>query len=83
MKRFVYMNEKLRSKNPRDPVIAVQTGDRIRNTNRVQLVHHGVVVGEVRFEPKGLRAAPKHHVRAFVEVFGDVEFRYPRTEVIS
>ena len=78
MKRFIYMNHRIREPKPSGPVIAVQVGRRVRSTNRVQLVHQGVVVGEVRFEPNGLRAAPHHQVRAFVEVFGDVVFKFPR-----
>lgn len=78
MMRFVYMNHRIRERVPSGPVIAVQTGQRVRNTNRVQLVHGGVVVGEVRFNPKGLRAAKNHQVRAFVEIFDTVELKYPR-----
>lgn len=78
MKRYVYMNHRIRAAKPRGPVIAVQTGKQLRNTNRAQLVVGGVVVGEVRFEPAGLKAAPQHHVRAFVELEACVEVRYPR-----
>lgn len=78
MKRFIYMNERIRQKKPRGPVIAVQMGAVVRNTNRVQLVHDGVVVGEVRFDPAGLKAAANHHVRAFVEVSEHVHLKFPR-----
>lgn len=75
---YVYMNHRIREPKPRGPVIAVQSGRSLRNTNRVQIVHAGVVVGEVRFEAKGLKAAPHHHVRAFVELADGVQVRYPR-----
>jgi hypothetical protein len=77
VKRYIYMNHRIREPKPSGPVIAVQTGKRVRSTNRVQLVHQGAVIGEVRFEPNGLRSAPSHHVRAFVEIFGDVRLKYP------
>lgn len=78
MKRFIYMNHRIRAKAPAGPVIAVQVGKRVRNTNRVQLVHEGRVVAEARFEPRGLSAAPHHQVRAFVEVLAGVELKFPR-----
>lgn len=81
MKRYIYMNHRIREPKPGGPVIAVQTGRRVHDTNHVQLVHQGAVIGEVRFEPAGLRAAPHHHVRAFVEIFGDVELRFPRADL--
>lgn len=76
MKRFIYMNERIREPKPSGPVIVVQTGKRLRNTNRAQLVVGGVVIGEVRFEEGGLKAAPRHHVRAFVELFEGVEVKF-------
>jgi predicted ThiF/HesA family dinucleotide-utilizing enzyme len=76
--RFIYMNERIRDKRPRGPVIVVQTGKKLRTTNRAMLVHRGEVIGEVRFEEDGLKAAPLHHVRAFVELADDVDVRYPR-----
>lgn len=78
MKRYIYMNHRIREPKPSGPVIAVQTGERVKNTNRVEILHQGVVVGEVRFQEKGLRAAHRHHVRAFVELFGEARLRYPR-----
>lgn len=78
MKRYVYMNHRIREPKPSGPVIAVQTGKKLRNTNRVQFLLDGVVVGEVRFEAAGLRAAPQHQVRAFVELADGVDVRYPR-----
>jgi hypothetical protein len=74
MKRiYVYMNEKIREKKPSGPVIVVQTGKRLRCTNRARLVVDGKVIGEVRFAARGLSVAPKHHVRAFVELRSDVK----------
>jgi hypothetical protein len=78
MSRYVYMNERIRQPKPAGPVIAVQTGKRVRNTNRVQVVHGGVVVCEIRYAAGGLSTAPGHHVRAFVALADHVELRYPR-----
>jgi hypothetical protein len=76
-RRYVYMNERIREKVPSGPVIVVQTGKRLRHTNRAQLVHGDVVVGEVRFVKSGLKAAPRHRVRAFVELKPCLSVRFP------
>lgn len=73
MKRFVYMNEAIREAEPSKPVIVVQIGQRLKNTNLVRLTVAGVVVAEVRFVKEGLAAAPQHKVRAFVELFDGIE----------
>lgn len=80
MKRYLYMNEHIREPVPSAPVIVVQSGEKLRHTNRVQLVHQGVVVGEVRFEPNGLTCAPQHRVRAFVELADGVQVKFPKAK---
>lgn len=76
MKRFVYMNEAIREAEPSKPVIVVQTGQRLKNTNLVRIKVGGKVVAEIRFLKDGLADAPHHKVRAFVEFFdgADLEF---------
>lgn len=74
---YVYMNETMRELVPSRPPIVVQTGRKVVETGRAQLVVDGKVIGEVRFEPDGLDCAPHHHVRAFVELEDGVEVRYP------
>lgn len=77
-RRVIYMNHRIREPKPSGPVIAVQTGKKVRNTNRVELMHQGQKIGEVKFLESGLRTAVNHRVRAFVEVFGDTRLRYPK-----
>ena len=74
VKRYVYMNHRIREKRPSGPVIVVQSGERFRRLNCVQLVHDGMVVGELRFRPGGLKGA-RHHVRVALEVPSGVSVR--------
>lgn len=72
-RRLIFMNEHIREAEPSKPVIVVQTGDEQCLTNRVQLVCGGKVVAQVVFIQGGLKAVKTHNVRAYVELFGDVE----------
>lgn len=72
-RRYVYMNEAIKELNPTKPVIVVQVGQRLENTNHVTLAVGGHPVAIVRFVKSGLQAAPLHHVRAFVEVLPGVD----------
>lgn len=73
MKRYVYMNEAIREAEPSKPVIVVQEGTKLTNTNRVLLKVGGKVVGRIRFSLGGLKAAPEHRVRAWVELLDGVD----------
>ena len=73
MKRYAYMNEKIREPEPSGPVIVVQTGKKLTNTNHVRVVVGGKVVAAIRFLKTGLKDAPQHKVRAFVEFFDGAE----------
>lgn len=67
---FVYMNEAIREEEPSKPVIVVQRAGKLTNTNRVLLKVAGKIVGRIRFSKTGLKAAPQHRVRAWVELDG-------------
>lgn len=63
MKVFIFMNEKIRQRNPRGPVIRVQSEDGYRESNTVTIRGPSVV----RFDPRGLPVAQEHHVTAWIE----------------
>lgn len=69
MTQFVFMNERIRQKAPRKPVIVVQdeTGAP-RESNSFDLWHHGDKIGRVVFSPKGLAACKTHDVKAWIEL---------------
>lgn len=73
--RYIYMNEAIRDKKPKKPVIVVQEGNNITNSNLVHISYQGKHVASVRFNPRGLKDAPKHHVRAWVDVSDECEIK--------
>lgn len=71
MTQFIYMNERIREKSPRKPVIVAQDDlygtARVREANAFDLWHHGEKIGRVVFDPKGLAACETHDVKAWIE----------------
>lgn len=62
---FIYMNEQIKQAKPTCPVIVVQHGDTQRTVEGNTVVINGPSV--VRFDPRGLPLADKHHVKAWIE----------------
>ena len=75
MKRYLYVSHRVREEPPSGPVLIAQVGRRLTYTNHVALVMGGKVVAELRFDERGLKDAPDHRVRAWVEVRPGVEIK--------
>ena len=65
--QFVYMNERIREKKPRKPVIVVQGTDETQVANLFEIKVGDIVIGYVAFDRKGLDACLTHDVKAWVE----------------
>lgn len=68
MKRFIFMNHRIREPKPKGPVIVHQSGQLQRFSNRLKLYVDGRLIGEVRYSPRGNRSIASHSVRAWVEL---------------
>lgn len=69
MKTLIYMSEELRKAEPDvNRVTITQRGKDIKYGGSLKLVDKaGKTVARVLVDPKGMKAAPEHHVRAWVE----------------
>jgi len=74
LKRFVYMNHRLRQAEPTGPVVVVQD-ERGGTTeaNEFELRFDGFKIGRVVFDPKGLKACKTHDVKAWLELAAGVD----------
>jgi hypothetical protein len=74
MKRYIYMNHRIRQAKPNGPVIVVQD-ERGHQTeaNGFDLHFDGFKIGRVVYDPAGLPACETHEVKAWVELVGNVE----------
>lgn len=50
----------------------VQEGQTLTYGGPLRLVHNGMEVARILIDPKGLKEAPEHHVRAWIETELDV-----------
>lgn len=66
MKKFIYMNEQIRLPVPQRPVIVCQSGDKVQEGNRVDLLYKGRVIASVIYDPSA-DPSPTHEVKAFVQ----------------
>lgn len=72
MTQFVFMNERIRQKAPRKPVIVCQAKDGTkREANEFALTYKGCVIGRVVYDRKGLPECDTHEVKAWVEFYSD------------
>lgn len=67
MTQYVYMNERIREKRPKKPVIVVQSPDETQVANLFELKVGDIVIGYVAYDRKGLDACVTHDVKAWVE----------------
>ena len=69
MKTLIYMSEEIKKKDPDVNRVTVrQVGKRIRYGGSLSLVNdQGEVLARIKVNPQGLKAAPHHNVRAWVE----------------
>jgi hypothetical protein len=82
MSQFVYMNHRIKDKNPKGPVIVAQddlAGPRVREANEFELWFHGTRIGFVRYVPTGLEACETHDVKAWVELDDLVQIVDPKS----
>lgn len=70
--KYVYMNERIRQKAPRRPVIVCQEPEAILEANHFTLRLDGRVIGRIVFDRRGLDACKTHEVRAWVELHDEV-----------
>lgn len=66
MTTFIFMNDQIRRPKPERPVIVVQQGDKLEETNRADLYYQGVLVASVIYDPQA-DPSPEYAVKAFVE----------------
>lgn len=66
MTTHIFMNHRIRQAKPDGPVIVAQTGKKVREGNRVDIMHAGVVVASVIYDPKG-NPSKTHAVKAWIE----------------
>lgn len=72
----IYMNHFIKDPNNKEPVITVQRGNRpnLIYAHRVRIVDdRGRTVATVVFDPEGLKSAPFHHVKAWIETDFNIE----------
>ena len=69
MKTLIYMSEEIKKKDPdRNRVTVTQRGQAIQYGGNLKLVDKkGKTLAEIVVDPTGLKSAPEHHVRAWVE----------------
>lgn len=65
MKLFIYMNERIRNRRTKGPVIVVQRGSDLGKVEGNMVVINGPSI--VRFDPRGLPIADGHDVTAWIE----------------
>jgi len=74
VKRYVYMNHRIRQANPKGPVIVVQDADGgVVEADGFAIVFDGFLIGHVVFDPNGLKVCKTHDVKAWVEFTDAVE----------
>lgn len=77
--KFIYMNHRIRDPKTKGPVIVVQESTgmpgsfRVREANEFEIQYRGQPIGRVVFSPDGLPVCDTHEVRAWVELFADVD----------
>ena len=72
MTQYIYINHRVKQKNPRKPVIVCQSADgTIREANEFQIRVGGKVIGHVVYDRDGLPECDTHDVKAWVEFYGD------------
>lgn len=67
MTQYVYMNDRIKQKKPRGPVIVVQKPDETLAADLFEIRVGNMVIGYVAFDRKGLDACPTHDVKAWLE----------------
>lgn len=66
----IFMNERIRQKRPKKPVIVAQQGGEQTEANRFNLYlgNGEILLGSVVFDRKGLAECETHEVKAWVEL---------------
>lgn len=76
--KYVYMNHRIKQKNPRKPVIVCQGDDATREANEFLFYSDtGEYLGRVVFDRKGLKSCETHEVKAWVELESNVQVIVP------
>lgn len=75
--KCVYMNHRIKQKNPRKPVIVCQGDTQTREANEFLFYYDGVYIGRVVFDRKGLPTCETHEVKAWVELEQNVAVVVP------
>jgi hypothetical protein len=78
--QFIFMNERIRSKNPKKPVIVCQAEGGTREANEFTLRIGDVVIGRVVYSKDGLDVCDTHEVKAWVELNDNVDVVAGRVE---
>lgn len=71
--KYIYMNERIRQKRPRKPVIVCQAPEGIVESNSFALCVNGIVIGHILYDRDGLPECETHDVKAWVQLFDHVE----------
>jgi hypothetical protein len=74
--KYLYMNERIRQKRPRKPVIVCQNEDGSKvesNLFCIRVPGLNMVIGTIEFDPKGLDVCKTHDVKAWVEFHDAIE----------
>lgn len=76
MTTFIYMNDRIKQKRPRKPVIKAdnQHTGREAEANCFDVTVSGALVARVIYDPKR-NPSQTHHVKAWVEVYAGAEVR--------
>ena len=73
MSQFIYMNERIRQKHPKLPVVVCQSEGGTVEANQFTLRIGSVVIGRVVFDKRGLDVCETHDVKAWVELNDNVD----------
>lgn len=78
--KYIYMNHRIKQKNPRKPVIVCQQVeggglDGIEEANEFEIRVNGAFIGRVKFSKGGLDVCETHAVKAWIEFVDAVDVR--------
>lgn len=73
MTQYVYMNERVKQKKPRKPVIVVQGPEGVAVSNLFEIRVGNMVIGYAVYDRKGLDECATHDVRAWLEFHDTVQ----------